>query len=293
MTKDNWPTFFIVGAPRSGTTSLYNYLKTIPEIFMSPVKEPGYFIPNDFRGFTEKKYLDLFKNIKNEIVIGEASAGYLANREASLKIKKQIPDAKIIITLRDPVERTFSDYLNNLRTGNVKRTFEQDFENFLRNNKEQSHLKKSIPVSMFFEQVKNYLNIFGKENVKVLIFEETIKDTKKAIEDVLEFLGVQTQIPENFEKQYNAYSEPLGSFGTNIAKNKTISTIVKKIFPNKNRENILHTILNKKGKKPKMSEEIKIKLQNLFLEDVKKLEKLLERPLPWPTIKEDSERKIK
>ena len=293
MTKNNWPTFFIVGAPRSGTTSLYNYLKTIPEIFMSPVKEPGYFIPNDFRGFTEKKYLDLFKNIKNEIVIGEASAGYLANREASLKIKKQIPDAKIIITLRDPVERTFSDYLNNLRTGNVKRTFEQDFENFLRNNKEQSHLKKSIPVSMFFEQVKNYLNIFGKENVKVLIFEETIKDTKKAIEDVLEFLGVQTQIPENFEKQYNAYSEPLGSFGTNIAKNKTISTIVKKIFPNKNRENILHTILNKKGKKPKMSEEIKIKLQNLFLEDVKKLEKLLERPLPWPTIKENSERKIK
>ena len=293
MTKDNWPTFFIVGAPRSGTTSLYNYLKTIPEIFMSPVKEPGYFIPNDFRGFTEKKYLDLFKNVKNEIVIGEASAGYLASHEASLKIKKQIPDAKIIITLRDPVERTFSDYLNNLRTGNVKRTFEQDFGNFLRNNKEQSHLKKSIPVSMFFEQVKNYLNIFGKENVKILIFEETIKDTKTAIEDILEFLGVKTQIPENFEKQYNAYSEPLGSFGTNIAKNKTISTIVKKIFPNKNRENILHTILNKKGKKPKMSEEIKIKLQNLFLEDVKKLEKLLERPLPWPTIKENSERKIK
>ena len=85
----------------------------------------------------------------------------------------------------------------------------------------------------------------------------------------------------------------VGCSSSNIAKNKTISTIVKKIFPNKNRENILHTILNKKGKKPKMSEEIKIKLQNLFLEDVKKLEKLLERPLPWPTIKENSERKIK
>ena len=293
MTKNNWPTFFIVGAPRSGTTSLYNYLKTIPEIFMSPVKEPGYFIPNDFRGFTKKKYLELFKNVKDEIMIGEASAGYLASREASLKIKKEIPHAKIIITLRDPVERTFSDYLNNLRTGNVKRTFEQDFHNFLSNDEQKSHLKKSIPVSMFFEQVENYLNIFGKESVKILIFEETIKDTKKAIEDVLEFLDIERQIPENFEKQYNAYSEPLGGFGTNIAKNKTISKIAKKVFPNKNRENMLRTILNKKGKKPKMSEEIKIKLQNLFLEDVKKLEKLLERPLPWPTIKEDSERKIK
>ena len=118
MSKDNWPTFFIVGAPRSGTTSLYNYLKTIPEIFMSPVKEPGYFIPNDFRGFSEKKYLELFKNVKDEIVIGEASAGYLASQEAAFRIKKEIPNAKIIITLRDPVERTFSDYLNNLRTGN-------------------------------------------------------------------------------------------------------------------------------------------------------------------------------
>jgi len=292
MTKNNWPNFFIVGAPRSGTTSLYNYLKIIPQVFMSPVKEPGYFIPNDFRGFSEKKYLELFKNVKDEIVIGEASAGYLASQEAAFRIKKEIPNAKIIITLRDPVERTFSDYLNNLRTGNVKITFEQDFENFL-SNKGKSHLKTSIPVSMFFKQVKNYLDIFGQENVKILIFEETVKDTRKTIENILEFLGVNIQIPENIEKQYNAYSEPLGNVGTSIAENKTISKIAKKVFPDKNRENILRTILNKKGKKPKLSEETKMKLQNLFLEDVKNLENLLERSLPWPTIKENSKRGIK
>ena len=67
----------------------------------------------------------------------------------------------------------------------------------------------------------------------------------------------------------------------------------KLIFPDKNRENILRTILNKKGKKPKLSEETKMKLQNLFLEDVKNLENLLERSLPWPTIKENSKRGIK
>ena len=285
MTK---PNFFIVGAPRSGTTSIYNYLKLIPEVFMSPVKEPGYFIPNDFRKFTEKEYYELFKDVKDETAIGEASAGYLASHEAALRIKKEIPNAKIIITLRDPVERTFSDYLNNLRTGNVKETFEQDFHNFISKKQDKSHLKKSIPVSMFFEQVKHYLNIFGEKNVKILIFEETIRDTKTAIKDILEFLEIDIQIPENIEKQYNAYSEPLGGFGTSIAENRTISKIAKKIFPNKNRENILRTILNKKGKKPKMSEETKKKLQELFLEDVKKLEKLLDRPLPWPTIKENS-----
>jgi hypothetical protein len=287
----NKPNFFIVGAPRSGTTSLYNYLKLIPNVYMSPVKEPGYFIPNDFRKLSEEKYYDLFKDVKNEVAIGEASAGYLASTEAALKIKKDIPHSKIIITLRDPVERTYSDYLNQLRTGNVKESFESVVEKLLTENNSNVHLKKSIVVSMFFEQVKNYLDIFGEENVKILIFEETIKDTKKTIENVLQFLKINFEIPQNIERQYNAYSEPLGGFGTSIAENKAISKIAKKIFPNKNRETVLRTILNKKGKKPKMSLETKKRLQKLFIDDIKNLEKLLNRTLPWPTLKENLEKK--
>ena len=105
------PNFFIVGAPRAGTTSLYNYLNEISEVFMSPVKEPGFFIPNDFRNFSEKTYLELFENVKDEIAIGEATAGYLGNEKTPFLIKEKVPNAKIIITLRDPVNRIFSHYL--------------------------------------------------------------------------------------------------------------------------------------------------------------------------------------
>ena len=89
MNKNNWPNFFIVGAPRSGTTSLYNYLKTVPEVFMSPVKEPGYFIPNDFRGFTEESYLQLFKDVKDEKILETLENKDLDNLEDTINLDKE------------------------------------------------------------------------------------------------------------------------------------------------------------------------------------------------------------
>ena len=100
-----WPNFFIIGVDRGGTTSLYEYLKNIPEIFMSTPKEPWYFSPV-VRSVTpqaigkcnsEKSYLNLFKNVKNETVIGEASAVYWRDPESAKLIHEKIPNAKIII----------------------------------------------------------------------------------------------------------------------------------------------------------------------------------------------------
>lgn len=286
MSEKIWPNFFIVGAPRAGTTSLYNYLNNIPEIFMSPVKEPGYFIPNDFRGFTEESYLELFKDVKNELAIGEASAGYLANKEVPKIIKKKIPNAKIIITLRDPVQRTFSHYLNRVRTGDIKIPIEEAMKKILDEDLGDEQLEKLIKVSMYYEQVKRYIDIFGQENIKILFFEETVKDVKNAIKNILGFLEIDTEPPEKLEEQHNAFSEPLGQFGTNIAQNKTISKIAKRILPGTNREILLRNVLNKKGRKPNLPENVRSELYNIFYKDTKNLEKLLGCTLPWQTSKE-------
>ena len=115
---DRWPNFFIVGADKAGTSSLYSYFKEIPEIFMSPIKEPNYFsvktmpqngLLNTIRD--KKKYLALFKNVKNEKILGEASPSYLADPEAANLIHQVSPRSKILISLRDPAERIFSHYL--------------------------------------------------------------------------------------------------------------------------------------------------------------------------------------
>lgn len=135
------PNFFIVGAAKSGTTSLYHYLKQHPEIYMSPVKEPKYFLasinkfPHNGPGDIEvdkkiirtwDEYLKLFSNASVEKCIGEASCGYLYYCElVAPSIKRISPEAKIIIVLRNPVERAFSAYCYLFREGRETLSFEE------------------------------------------------------------------------------------------------------------------------------------------------------------------------
>lgn len=95
------PNFLIIGAPRSGTTSLYYYLKHHPNIFMSNIKEPNFFCRYD-AGFTSKnsiiersEYENLFNNVKDELAVGEASTTYLSLNNAAQEINKLIPNVKI------------------------------------------------------------------------------------------------------------------------------------------------------------------------------------------------------
>jgi len=112
---DRWPNFFIVGTGKAGTTSLYEYLKQVPGIFMSPEKEPNYFShvaihkddPHRFMIRDKKKYLELFKNVKNEKIIGEATPTYFRDPNAAYLIHKVSPNAKILITLRNPIDNNF------------------------------------------------------------------------------------------------------------------------------------------------------------------------------------------
>lgn len=130
-----YPNFFVVGAPKAGTTSLYNYLGQHPAIYMSPIKEPAFFAtdlfevkrqmgrptadPADLRTYLDgpmsepragvisewEQYLKLFKNVRQETAIGEASGNYLASSSAPSAIRDRIPHARIIMLLRDPVHR--------------------------------------------------------------------------------------------------------------------------------------------------------------------------------------------
>jgi len=125
-----YPNFYIVGAAKAGTSSLYSYLKDIPGIFMSPIKEPNYFsrqiLPDNHRLKPirdENKYLNLFKGAKNETILGEASPSYLVDPGAAELIHYYSPHAFILISLRDPVERLFSHYLMMRRNRILKASF--------------------------------------------------------------------------------------------------------------------------------------------------------------------------
>src|SRR5262249_47246667 len=124
MAKPVWPNFFIVGAPRAGTTSLYQYLKQAPGIYMSPVKEPHYFGHNSGRR-SEAKYLELFRGAEGHSAVGEASVSYLRNPGTAERIKRSLPGARIIIIVRDPVEVVYSHYFEFARRYASDLSFEQ------------------------------------------------------------------------------------------------------------------------------------------------------------------------
>lgn len=138
------PTFLVIGAAKAGTTSLYHYLGQHPQVFMSPVKEPGFFAleghPLDFRGpgdewlrqattTTLEAYQKLFEGVRDEPAVGEASVLYLHHHAAPEAIARYVPDVKLVAVLRDPVERAYSAFLYQTRNGREPLA---DFEEALR-----------------------------------------------------------------------------------------------------------------------------------------------------------------
>jgi len=244
-----WPNFFIVGAPRAGTTSLYFYLKQVPEVYLSPVKEPNYFsirvIPADHYLLpirNKSNYLRLFEGVKDEIVIGEASPSYLEDPEAPKLIHQVVPHAKIIILLRDPVERAFSHYLMMVSQGYEKLSFREAIEQILS--------KKSRG------EFRHYL-------------------------EVLNFLGINEKPSSLVENTYNPFSVSRGWYADLIMTNTMIRKIGFSLIPNPDLRQKIKGKLLKKAKKPEMFSDDRGFLEKYYMDDVKKLQNSLNRKLPW------------
>jgi hypothetical protein len=218
------PNFFIVGAAKAGTTSLYSYLDKHPDVFMSPIKEPHYF-SKDIRcsNFTQEgcrnacfdikeyllsdklenkhisfidnieDYLQLFREVKNEDFLGEVSTGYLYSKVAAKEIYDFNPDAKIIIVLRNPVQRTYSHWKMNVASGvenidiPVVQAIKKDY-NSINKGYCQSHLY--IELGQYSHQIKRYTDIFPKNNIKILFFDDLKNDADAFMSDIYKFLNI-------------------------------------------------------------------------------------------------------
>ena len=286
---ERWPNFFIVGAQRCGTTSLYEYLKQTPGIYMSPVKEPNFFsridpvylTPSSIRD--KKKYLALFKKVNNEIAIGEASPTYLQDPQAAKLIHDTVPNARIIVMLRDPVERSFSHYLIRKGLGMETLPFRDAIKKAL--NSQDEYSRRVVEASFYSQQVKTYLDTFGKNLVKIIIFEEFVKDVRSVVKDVLEFLQVNAEPPESIGEVHNPFNVPRGSFATFVLRSRFMLKIGANLVPHAMGSFLVRNVLKKKETKPELSQEDRIFLEEIYCNDVKKLREILGRPIPWSLVK--------
>jgi len=200
--KGRMPDFFICGAARSGTTSLWQYLRQHPDIYMPPAiehKEPSYFC--DLYGMKDwQAYLSLFRDAGNKKRLGEASGPYLTSPESAGRIKAAAPDAGIIISLRNPVERAWSLYKWMHTNGYEKlpsfaealATEESRLENadFIRNNGQYYYNFLYFHSGLYHDQVKRFFDTFGRDRVRVIIFEEFTEAPSEHIKAAYKFLEV-------------------------------------------------------------------------------------------------------
>jgi GrpB-like predicted nucleotidyltransferase (UPF0157 family) len=208
------PNFFIVGAPRCGTTSMYSYLKQHPDVWVSILKEPHFFgsdltiQPHTIRD--EQLYLSLFADAGNRSRIGEGSVWYLASKQAAREIREYCPDANILIMLREPSEMIYSLYHLYRRTGNEDLP---SFEAALDAEAERREGRR-IPASAYFpeglryveiaryaDQVERYFDVFGRQNVHITLFEDLVADPAQMYQAVLKFLGIDPAFSAVFDRR--------------------------------------------------------------------------------------------
>ncbi len=204
------PDFFIVGAPKCGTTALYSYLRQHPDVFMPEVKEPHRFAPDlGFNAFqNQADYLSLFAEAVHEKRVGEASVWYLYSQAAPAAIKEFRPDARIIIMLRNPVEMIYSLHSQAVYSGHENIA---DFEAALQAEEDRKHglrVPRHVAILQFVlyretgrytEHVKRYFDVFGRENVQVLIFEDLKQNASQIYEQTCQFLDIAADFHPEFE----------------------------------------------------------------------------------------------
>lgn len=288
------PNFLIVGAGKSGTTSLYHYLRQHPDICMASKKEPKFFM--DWRGSvkTLSDYEALFSGCARRKALGEATVNYLYDKEAPLRIRETLPDVKIIIILRNPSEMIFAMWRHMSRLGKRGEwlSFRDAVEaepkrmsdpNFRDRHKDCYHGNfYYFDHGLYYNQVKRYMDGFGRDNVRVYIFEDFKKDPLSTCRDIFNFLGVD----EKFEPAIKSHNVGVEVRHRGLAKlvNSPPGYLVKlgRVLPSGLAEAVKKRVnsLNRK-QPPRLDDNTKRELLEKFRPDIDRLSGLIGRDLSF------------
>ena len=312
-TPHRLPNFFVVGAPKAGTTSLYHYLAQHPEIFMSPIKEPCHFsseirpenfsdemragVAADFQeqrkylqgpmtdqrfggvGMDWSDYVKLFRSVKSGSIIGEASVRYLWSKTAAENIHAKIPDAKIVMVLRDPVSRAFSAYLEVFMAGKLQYSFREYVEACLRyENRKISFWWPMLEEGLYYESVKRYLGRFPEENVRIFLYDDYRAEPASVMAEIFRFLRVDSRFTPDMSQRHN---EPrmsrFNSIGRLLKKRGALSRAAK-LVPSKLKRP-LRKLAVRRHDTVVMTPSDREFLLSYYRDDIEKLQQLLNRDL--------------
>ena len=202
------PNFLIVGAMRSGTTSLARYLDAHPQVFMAPTKEVRYFDRHYDEGLDW--YRAHFAAAAGQPMVGEATQTYMYDRDAMERMADAVPDARLVAVLRDPVDRAYSHYwLNKARDREplgFLEALEAEPARLARGDLDSRFFYSYADRGRYVHQLRRLEKHYPRERLCVLLFDDLRDEPRSAYARVLEFLGARTYTPENLGRPVNSYT---------------------------------------------------------------------------------------
>jgi len=288
-----------VGAHKCGTSSLYSILSEHPEVFMSRFKEPHFLTwqcwnkevpgPGDdyiYRELVCKRkedYLDMFSLSGGLSIRGEGSTDTLYYAKQSIPmIQDLLGDPRILVILRNPAERAFSAYKHLWRDGRESESFASGLElegERIRNGYEYMwHYRKG---GFYAENVRMFMSDFSR--VKVVFFEDFIRDPESVVNGVLGFLGLGTHEGLSYARKQNTAGDPRIKWLRDLIRKPTkLRNTLKPFIPLKVRDWIRDDLMRLSSRPMKLEGLHYLQLMECYREDIKRLEDILSGKCPWP-----------
>ena len=293
------PNFLVIGAARAGTTALYNFLVQHPQIFMPQLKEPGFLMlegtnldnPYSNRDYSItdlNTYQGLFADAQStHTAIGEATTGYLTSAGVIPRIQKYMPEAKLIVLLRNPIDRAYSEWELLFRAGRETLSFAEVIAQEPKapqsdlpwNPDERKYLRKGL----YHAHLTRFYDNFDAEQISIHLYDDWRKKQLDVLSNIYAFLGVDPAFTPDTTIEHNVGGVPKNQMLYNlIFGNKTLKQVAKRVVPTKQIKQVRGLFLDRS--KEELTAEIRSQLTEYYHADVTALGALLNRDLSgWLT----------
>jgi hypothetical protein len=263
------PSFLVIGAIKAATTWISHHLRQSPAVFM-PAIEPHYFTREFGRGLDW--YRELFSGAGGSQIIGEKTADYLANPEAPARASRLVPDASLIVSLRNPVERAYSDYCMLFRRGTVSASIEDYLD------PRRAKFRRFLDNGLYHKHISSWLDHYPKDRLLVLTMEEVTGSPEQSLRTISRLIGLgEALLPAGEGDRVNDSKE----FFLPLELRRLLSPLKKAVAPLRGTaafESVRSTLARPIAY-PKLSDELRLRLIEFYRDDVSSLEHLLGRDL--------------
>lgn len=266
------PTFFVAGAAKAGTTSLHRYLGQHPDVFMTETKEPHFFTKTLDEGPDSwRSYLDRFQPGAKAEHRGESTPGYLYSGSAQQRIREALgKDVRFVVCLRDPVERSQSEWWMAMRRAGEERGFAEALEN-----------GAYVDRSMYGENLERLEQLFGREQLTILSFGDLVNDTEEVIRRITADLGLDPCLEEiETDVVHNPGGWPISKRLYEVLESWPVRTLAQATLPRSWRIKVGEHLLQRTGDRPELSQDARQTGMEVFRESMQRAEKVIGEPMP-------------